>query len=215
MRWQACEKGRCAAEYAGPLRDRYHALVPTHPDRLYFTEDDQANALLASDPMALLIGFLLDQQVSVLKAFGGPLELKRRIGSLDARHIAGMDPAALDAAFRDRPALHRFPGSMAGKAHDLAVAIVERYDGDPTRVWNEAADGADLERRLRALPGIGEMKASSLVGILGRRFGVQPPGWEAASKRHPTLADVDSLESLGRYREAKAAIKAQQRGETG
>jgi len=106
----------------------------------------EANALLASDPMALLIGFLLDQQVSVLKAFGGPLELKRRIGTLDAGHVAQMDPAALDAAFRKPPALHRFPGSMAAKAHDLAAAIVERYDGDPTRIWSEASDGADLER---------------------------------------------------------------------
>ena len=189
--------------------------VTTPPDRLYFTEDDEANALLARDPMALLIGFLLDQQVSVLKAFSGPLELKKRIGTLDARQIAAMDPAALDAAFRKPPALHRFPGSMAAKARDLAVAIVERYDGDPTRIWSEAGDGADLDRRLRALPGIGEMKASTIVGILGHRFGVQPEGWERIAKGHPTLADVDSFESLARYREAKAAIKAQARGETG
>jgi uncharacterized HhH-GPD family protein len=204
-----------AGEWRAAPRGRYHAHVPTTPARLYFTEDDEANALLAGDPMALLIGFLLDQQVSVLKAFGGPLELKRRIGSLDARHIADLDPAALDAAFRERPALHRFPGSMAGKARELALAIVERYDGDPMRIWSEAKDGADLERRLRGLPGIGEMKASTLVGILGRRFGVQPPGWERVAKGHPTLADVDSSESLARYREAKAAIKAQARGESG
>ena len=189
--------------------------MPKTPERLYFTEDDQANALLASDPMALLIGFLLDQQVSVLKAFGGPLELKQRLGTLDARHLAGMDPAALDAAFRERPALHRFPGSMAAKAHELATAIVERYDGDPTRIWNEATSGADLERRLRALPGIGEMKAGTLVGILGTRFGVQPDGWERAAKASPSLAEVDSVESLSRYREAKAAIKAKARGEAG
>lgn len=189
--------------------------MSTKPDRLYFTEDDEANALLATDPMALLIGFLLDQQVSVLKAFAGPLELKRRIGTLDARQIAALDPAELDAAFRKPPALHRFPGSMATKAHDLAAAIVERYGGDPARIWSEAADAADLDRRLRALPGIGEMKASTIVGILGRRYGVQPDGWEGRAKGHPTLADVDSSESLARYREAKAAIKAQARGEAG
>lgn len=189
--------------------------MPTKPDRLYFTEDDEANALLAGDPMALLIGFLLDQQVSVLKAFGGPLELKRRIGTLDARHIAAMEPAALDAAFRERPALHRFPGNMATRTHELAAAIVERHDGDPTRIWSEAADGADLERRLLALPGIGAMKAGTLVGILGRRFGVQPPGWDQAAPSHPTLADVDSIEALARYRESKAAYKAQLRAEAG
>jgi uncharacterized HhH-GPD family protein len=189
--------------------------VTTTPDRLYFTEDDEANALLASDPMALLIGFLLDQQVSVLKAFFGPLELKRRIGTLDPRTIAAMDQAQLDAAFRKPPALHRFPGSMATKAHDLAAAIVERYGGDPTRIWSEATDAADLDRRLRGLPGIGEMKASTIVGILGRRYGVKPEGWEGVAKAHPTLADVDSTESLARYREAKAAIKAQARSEAG
>lgn len=180
-------------------------------DRLYFTEDDEANALLASDPMALLIGFLLDQQVSVLKAFGGPLELKRRIGTLDARYVADMEPAALDTAFRKQPALHRFPGSMATKTHELATAIVERYDGDAAGIWRNAANGADLQQRLLGLPGIGPMKAGTLIGILGRRLGIQPTGWEKLAKAHPTLADVDSLESLASYRQAKAAIKAEAR----
>jgi uncharacterized HhH-GPD family protein len=183
----------------------------TPPDRLYFTEDDEANALLASDPMALLIGFLLDQQVTVLKAFGGPLELKRRIGTLDARHIAEMDFAELDEAFRRRPGLHRFPGSMAKRARELAEAITETYDGEASRVWDEARDGKDLERRLLALPGIGAMKASTIVGILARRFGVQPPGWESVAKSPPSLADVDSIESLANYRQGKAAYKAQLR----
>lgn len=183
------------------------------PVRLYFTEDDEANALLASDPMALLIGFLLDQQVSVLKAFGGPLELKRRIGTLDPRHIARMDPAALDSAFRQRPALHRFPGNMARRTQELATAVAGIYDGDAAKVWTEAPDGAELERRLLALPGIGAMKAGTLIGILARRFGVQPQGWEMVVPRHPTLADVDSIESLSRYRQGKAAYKAQLRAE--
>jgi uncharacterized HhH-GPD family protein len=190
-----------------------HGMSQSRPDRLHFTEDDEANALLAEDPMALLIGFLLDQQVSVLKAFGGPLELKRRIGTLDARHISEMPAEALDEAFRRRPALHRFPGNMAKRTRELAAAIAERYDGDPARIWNDAADGRDLERRLLALPGIGAMKAGMIIGILGRRFGVQPDGWEAVVPRHQTLADVDSAESLATYREGKAAYKAQLRAE--
>jgi uncharacterized HhH-GPD family protein len=186
--------------------------VPTNPpSRLYFTEDDESNALLAADPMALLIGFLLDQQVTVMKAFSGPLELKRRIGTLDARQIAEMDFARLDEAFRRRPVLHRFPGSMAKRAHELAVALVEKFDGDPERIWNEAKDARDLERRLLSLPGIGAMKASTIVGILGRRYGIQPEGWEMVAKQPPTLADVDSIESLHQYREGKAAYKAQLR----
>jgi uncharacterized HhH-GPD family protein len=186
-------------------------VTATRPDRLYFTEDDEANALLAADPMALLIGFLLDQQVTVLKAFSGPLELKRRIGTLDARHIAEMDFAELDEAFRRRPGLHRFPGSMAKRARELAVAITDRYDGDPSRIWDEAKDAKDLERRLLAQPGIGAMKAGTLIGILARRFGVQPEGWESVAKAPPSLADVDSLESLASYRQGKAAYKAQLR----
>ncbi len=149
----------------------------------------------------------------MLKAFGGPLELKRRIGTLDARAIAEMDFDALDAAFRERPALHRFPGNMARRTRDLAAAVVEHYGGDAARIWNEATDGKDLEARLLGLPGIGAMKAGTLVAILGRRLGVQPPGWESVAPDHPTLGDVDSAESLARYREGKAAYKAQLRAE--
>jgi uncharacterized HhH-GPD family protein len=181
------------------------------PTKLHFTGDDEADGLLASEPLALLIGFVLDQQVSVQKAFSGPLELKRRIGSLDAVHIAGMDPGELDRAFRERPALHRFPGTMASRTQDLCAAIASEYGGDAARVWNEATDGRDLQQRLLDLPGIGPMKARSLIAILGKRFGVKPPGWEDVAPTHPTLGDVDSLEALEAYQAKKRAHKAEMR----
>jgi uncharacterized HhH-GPD family protein len=187
----------------------------TLTDRLYFTGDDEADRLLVSEPLALLIGFALDQQVTVQKAFSGPLELKRRIGGLDAKAIAAMDPATLDEAFRRRPALHRFPGSMATKVQALCAAIARDYDGDAARIWTEARDGADLQRRLLGLPGIGEMKAKALLAIVGLRLGVQPPGWEAVRPTHPTLGDVDSPESLARYQEGKRAYKASLRAKGG
>jgi uncharacterized HhH-GPD family protein len=181
------------------------------PTKLHFTGDDEADELLASEPLALLIGFVLDQQVSVQKAFSGPLELKRRIGPLDATHIAGMDPGELDRAFRERPALHRFPGTMASRTQDLCAAIASEYDGDAARVWNEATDGRDLQQRLLDLPGIGPMKARSLIAILGKRFGVKPPGWEDVAPAHPTLGDVDSVEALEAYQAKKRAHKAEMR----
>ena len=186
-------------------------MTTTPPASLPFTGDPEADALIATDPLALLVGFALDQQVTVQKAFAGPLELRRRIGTLDAGAIAAMDPADLEAAFRERPALHRFPGSMAGRVRELCAVIAADYGGDASRVWTGARDGADLEARLRALPGIGELKARTLVGVLGRRFGVQPPGWEAVAPTYPTLADVDSPEALARYQEQKRAWKASQK----
>jgi uncharacterized HhH-GPD family protein len=185
--------------------------MTTRPASLPFTGDHEADALIAADPLALLIGFALDQQVTVQKAFAGPLELRRRIGSLDAATIAGMDPAALDAAFRERPALHRFPGAMATRVQDLCAAIARDHGGDAARVWSEAGDGRDLDARLRALPGIGEMKATTLVALLAKRFDVRPPGWEAFAPSHPTLADVDSAEALARYQDQKRAWKASQK----
>jgi uncharacterized HhH-GPD family protein len=187
--------------------------MPTEaPARLHFTGNDEADALLAEQPLALLIGFVLDQQVPVQKAFSGPLELKRRIGNLDASAIAGMDPGELDRAFRERPALHRFPGTMAMRTQELCAAIATDYDGDAARVWNEARDGHDLQQRLLDLPGIGPMKARSLIAILGKRFGIKPPGWEDVAPSHPTLGDVDSVEALLDYqakkREHKAAMRA-------
>ncbi|HKZ92578.1 MAG TPA: HhH-GPD-type base excision DNA repair protein [Candidatus Limnocylindrales bacterium] len=182
-------------------------MPTTPPGRLAFTGDAAADTLLAAQPMALLIGFVLDQQVSVQKAFGGPLELQRRIGSLDAAFIAAMDPADLEAAFKARPALHRFPGNMARRVQELCRAVVERYGGDASRVWEEAADGPDLEARLLALPGIGEMKARSLIAVLGKRFGLDIPALDSVMPQHPTLGDVDSAEALARYQAQKRAYK--------
>ena len=181
------------------------------PARLHFTGNDEADALLAEEPLALLIGFVLDQQVPVQKAFSGPLELKRRIGNLDASAIAGMDPGELDRAFRERPALHRFPGTMAMRTQELCAAIATDYDGDAARVWTEASDGNDLQQRLLDLPGIGPMKARSLIAILGKRFGIKPPGWEDVAPSHPTLGDVDSVEALLDYQAKKRAHKAAMR----
>jgi len=178
------------------------------PERLYFTGDPEADRLLVRDPLALLIGFELDQQVPLQWAFAAPLELRRRIGPYDAASLVAMDPAALDEAFRRRPALHRFPGSMARRTQELAVALVRDYGGDPRRIWAEATDGRDLERRLLSLPGIGEMKAKTLIAILGKRLGVRPPGWEEVAPTHPTLGDVDSDEARERYQAGKRAHKA-------
>ncbi len=178
------------------------------PASLPFTGDPEADALIASDPLALLIGFALDQQVTVQKAFAGPLALSRRLGGLDAVAIASMDPADLEAAFREKPAIHRFPGTMAGRVQDLCRHVAATYGGDAARIWSGAADGADLEKRLLAVPGIGAMKAKSLTAVLANRFGVRPPGWEAVMPDYPTLGDVDSAEALAAYQAGKRAHKA-------
>ena len=183
------------------------------PERLHFTGDDEADALIAQDPLALLIGFALDQQVSVQKAFSSPLELKRRLGSLDPQTIARADPGQLEEIFRRKPALHRYPGSMAQRVQDLAATIVEDYGGRAERVWTDAADGADLKRRLAALPGFGDMKVRSMLAVLAKRFGVRLEGLEAVLPTHPTLGDVDSNESRQRYQEAKRAYKARMKAQ--
>lgn len=184
-------------------------------DRLPFTGDETADRLLVADPLAMLIGFALDQQVTVQKAFSGPLELQRRLGHLDAGRIAAMDPAELDEAFRRPPALHRFPGSMAGKVQALTAAIAADYAGDAARIWTEASDGKDLHRRLLALPGFGEMKVAAILAILHRRLGVRLPGLEAELPTHPTLGDVDSPEALAEYQAGKRARKAEARAAKG
>jgi uncharacterized HhH-GPD family protein len=174
------------------------------PDRLYLTDSDEANALIATDPMALLVGFVLDQQVTVQKAFSGPLEIRERLGALDAETLATAD---LEPIFRARPAIHRFPGSMAGRVHDLAVHVRDNYDGDASRIWTEAADAEALRANLAALPGFGEMKIKALGAVLAKRFGV-----EAARELvpwHPTLGDVDSPQALLDYQTAKRAHKAE------
>ena len=173
-------------------------------DRLYFTESDDANALIASDPMALLVGFALDQQVSVQKAFSGPLVIKERLGTLDA---AGLAAADLEPIFRAKPAVHRYPGAMAKRVQDLAAHVRDRYDGDAARVWTDAQDADALRANLAALPGFGEMKIKALGAVLAKRFGV-----EAAQElvpSHPTLGDVDSAQALADYQEAKRIHKAE------
>jgi uncharacterized HhH-GPD family protein len=191
-------------------------MATSAPDRLYYTDDDEANELIARDPLALLVGFVLDQQVPVQKAFAGPRELQRRLGALDATAIAGMETGELERVFAERPAIHRFPGSMARRVQEFCAAIASEYDGDAGRVWTEATDGRDLQRRLLALPGIGEMKAKSIIAVLVKRFGVTPPGWEEVAPQHRTLGDVDSSEALADYQAAKrahkAAMRAQQAG---
>jgi uncharacterized HhH-GPD family protein len=176
------------------------------PDRLHFTGDDEADRLLADDPMALLIGFALDQQVPVPTAFTGPLKLKQRLGTLDAGRIAKTDPAALEEAFREKPAIHRFPGTMAGRVQELAAFVDERYDGRAERLWTEAKDSQDLRGRIEELPGFGEMKVKALGSVLAKRFGVEVA--EGLVPSHPTLGDVDSAEALASYQAAKRAYKA-------
>ena len=189
------------------------STLPSAPERLPFTGDDESDRLLASDPFALLIGFALDQQVSVQKAFSGPAELRRRIGFLDASRIAAMDPDQLDEAFRRRPALHRFPSAMAKRVRALAEHVADKYGGEASRVWTDASDGRDLERRLGALPSFGDMKVRSMLAILHNRFGVRLPGLDERLPRHPTLGDVDSPEALAAYQEKKRAYKAKLRAE--
>ena len=182
------------------------------PDRLYFTPSDEANRLLATEPLALLIGFALDQQVSVPTAFQGPLKLKQRLGTLEAGELARIDPARLEAAFREKPAVHRFPGAMATRVQELSAVVDETYGGDAERLWTEAADGPELRRRIEALPGFGQMKVKAFGSVLAKRFGV-----EAAQELvpgHPTLGDVDSPEALERYQNAKREHKARMRAQS-
>jgi uncharacterized HhH-GPD family protein len=174
------------------------------PDRLYFTDDDAANALIATDPMALLVGFALDQQVTVQKAFAGPLALQERLGSIDAATLAAAD---LEPVFRERPAIHRFPGNMAKRVHDLAVHVRDTYDGDAARVWTDAPDAATLRANLEALPGFGEMKVKALGSVLAKRFGIKAA--EELVPWHPTLGDVGSAQALADYQAAKRVHKAE------
>ena len=174
------------------------------PDQLHFTESDEANALIATEPMALLVGFALDQQVSVQKAFSGPLVIKERLGALDAATLAAAD---LDSVFREKPAIHRYPGAMAGRVRDLAVHLRDTYDGDAARVWTDASDSAELRGNLEALPGFGEMKVKALGSVLAKRFGLEIA--EDLVPWHPTLGDVDSAQALADYQAAKKIHKAE------
>jgi uncharacterized HhH-GPD family protein len=173
------------------------------PSALHFTPSDEANALLAQEPMALLICFALDQQVTVPTAFSGPLKIKQRVGTLDAHTLATTD---LEPAFREKPAVHRFPGNMAKRVRELAAVVDEEYGGDASRVWTDAKDGADLRKRIADLPGFGEMKIKSLGAVLAKRFDVAVA--QELVPNHPTLGDVDSAEALEQYQAKKRAHKA-------
>jgi uncharacterized HhH-GPD family protein len=187
------------------------ATTASTPRELPWTNDVQANRLLASDPNALLIGFVLDQQVTVQKAFSGPLELSQRLGHLDPAKISKVDPAELSQVFREKPALHRYPATMAERVQALCATLAAEYGGDASRVWREATSGDDLVKRLGALPGIGDMKVRSLVATLIKQFGIKPDGWEQVLPGHPTLGDVDSAEALAEYQAQKRARKQQAR----
>ena len=176
------------------------------PDALHFTGNAEADELIATDPFALLIGFALDQQVPVPSAFSGPLKLKQRLGALDPATIAGTDPQRLEEVFRERPAIHRFPGNMARRVQELAAVVADEYGGDAARIWTEAGDAAELKRRIEALPGFGEMKVKALGSVLAKRFGVAVAA--PLVPDHPTLGDVDSPEALAEYQAAKRAHKA-------
>jgi uncharacterized HhH-GPD family protein len=173
-------------------------------DRLYFTDSDEANELIARDPLALLIGFALDQQVTVQKAFAGPLAIQERVGTLDAAALAATD---LEPVFRERPAIHRFPGNMAKRVRELAAHVAERYDGDAARVWTDAKDAGELRANIEGLPGFGEMKVKALGAVLAKRFEVEQARELVPS--HPTLGDVDSPQALADYQAAKRAHKAE------
>lgn len=175
---------------------------------IMWTENAAANRLLETDALALLIGLVLDQQVKMEKAFSGPFVLKERLGHLDVRKIASMDPDELVKVFRERPAIHRFPGSMANRVQALSRAIVEDYGGDAAAVWRDARDGDDLAARIRKLPGFGEMKVKIMVSVLAKKFGVKPRGWEKHAAAWHTVADVDSPESMAQAREVKREMKS-------
>jgi uncharacterized HhH-GPD family protein len=182
---------------------------------LHLSGEPEADKLISEDPLALLIGMVLDQQIPLEWAFGGPWRLKERLGGrLDAGEIAAMDPDALGKAFAERPALHRFPGSNAKRVHALAQIIVDEYDGDAAALWNTASSGEELYRRVKALPGFGEQKARIFVALLGKQLGVQPPGWAEAAGPYGqpgtlmSVADIKSPETLAEVRDYKRAKKA-------
>jgi uncharacterized HhH-GPD family protein len=182
--------------------------------RLRFTGDEDADRLLSENPFALLTGMLLDQQIAMEVAFLGPWRLQERLGEpLTPAAVAARDPEELEALFRTKPAIHRYPGSMATRTHALASHLVEQHGGDAADVWEGAEDGHDLRRRLMALPGYGEQKARIFVALLGKRCGVTPDGWEAAAGAYAepgyrSIADVVDADSLQQVRESKQAAKA-------
>jgi uncharacterized HhH-GPD family protein len=180
---------------------------------LEWTGDPDADRLVSESPTALLIGFCLDQQVPIEWAFLGPLRMQERLGSFEATEIAGMDPATVEAAFVKPPALHRFPASMARRVYGLCQIIADEYGGDPTRIWTEAKDAKDLQKRFAALPGFGAAKARVMVGVVAKHLGARPEGWEAVAPDWPTLADVSTVAEREAYQTQKRAFKAAMRAE--
>jgi uncharacterized HhH-GPD family protein len=178
--------------------------MPKRPTQLYFTDSREANELIASDPMALLIGFALDQQVTVEKAFSGPLVISQRVGTLAADRLAAAD---LEPAFREKPAIHRFPAKMAERVHELAVHVRDEYGGNAERVWKDARDSGELRANIAGLPGFGEMKIKALGAVLANRYGVAAA--RGLVPPHPTLGDVDSAAALKDYQAAKRAHKSE------
>lgn len=183
------------------------------PDLLPWTYSDDANRLLASNPLALMIGMLLDQQVKMEMAFNSPYLLQERLGgdSLDAADIASRDSEQLEAIFRGPPALHRFPNAMAKRTQALCVVLSEQYDGDASAIWRTAADGRELLRRLKKLPGFGIAKSRIFVGIVGKRLGEAPVGWEKVAADWPSIADISEFEQIDALRQEKARMKAEQK----
>jgi uncharacterized HhH-GPD family protein len=189
-------------------------LTPSLP----VTGNAEADELLVAEPLALVVGMLLDQQVPMEWAFGSPYRLKERLGGeLDAAKIAAMDPDEFEELFRRKPGLHRFPGAMGKRVYALAHHIVDNYDSDAARIWMTAPTAEELFRRLRALPGFGEEKASIFLALLAKRFDAAPAGWEAfagpfADATPRSVADIDSADALKRVREFKRAKKAEGKG---
>ena len=182
--------------------------MPTPPASLPWTQDEQANSLLANSGLALIIGMLLDQQFPMERAFYGPYLLQMRLGvGLDAVLIAAFDPIALEQIFKGPPAIHRFPGSFARRTQDLCRELVSSYQGRAEALWETAESGAELYRRLRALPGFGDAKARIFIGVLGKRLGVCPTGWEEQAADWPSIADVSAWEDVFTLREQKRALK--------
>ncbi|HEY7927528.1 MAG: HhH-GPD-type base excision DNA repair protein [Candidatus Dormibacteria bacterium] len=183
--------------------------------RMEWTGNPEADALIARDPLALLIGFCLDQQITVEKAFTGPLDIKNRLGTLDARELAGIDSGRFEAAFRERPAIHRFPASMAGRVQALCAIVANDYGNDAAAIWSGVHDAAELRARLRALPGFGEMKARIVLGVVVKQLNVKPKGWETLVPDYPTLADVHTVAEREEYQAGKRAWKASMRAQSG